>query len=374
MASNWSEPWRKLYADELLNRTPIRVGIETTVFLLINCLSLFGNILICFVIIQTNGLRRNTTNVLIVGLAVSDILQALFGMPLTCGVLLTGKWIFGEFLCKVQGFWLLFLGFVSLHSMALTALNRYFCVVRPEMYRRLCTRKASLIKLSVVWVFALASVAIPQFSKNISFRFQANRAACFITLVDFTENMVYTVFSLVVFIAPTLGIIVGCYTKVYMVIRQHKRRLRPAATNYLNRSSNNLQLPQSTQRRRLSSARNRIISLEEIRATNMLFAIVLGFGSCWIPSILVELVDSALPGGVVPRELYVTYIFLAFLSCAINPILYSIMSRTFRRATMHALRSCCILGAVDDPTPFSAEPRPRPSIRINGIARKQENV
>ncbi|EDO45473.1 predicted protein, partial [Nematostella vectensis] len=289
-------------------------------------LSLFGNILICFVIIQTNGLRRNTTNVLIVGLAVSDILQALLGMPLTCGVLLTGKWIFGEFLCKVQGFWLLFLGFVSLHSMALTALNRYFCVVRPEMYRRLCTRKASLIKLSVVWVFALASVAIPQFSKNISFRFQANRAACFITLVDFTVNMVYTVFSLVVFIAPTLGIIVGCYTKVYMVIRQHKRRLRPAAT----------------------VTRNRIISLEEIRATNMLFAIVLGFGSCWIPSILVELVDSSLPGGVVPRELYVTYIFLAFLSCAINPILYSIMSRSFRRATMHALRSCCILGAVDD--------------------------
>ncbi|XP_048589965.1 beta-1 adrenergic receptor [Nematostella vectensis] len=333
--------------------------MEATLFLVINCLSLFGNILICYVIIQTNGLRRNTTNVLIVGLAVSDILQALIGMPLTCGVLLTGKWIFGEFLCKVQGFWLLFLGFVSLHSMALTALNRYFCVVRPEVYRRVFTRKSTLFMLCAVWVFALASVTLPQISEQVTFRFQANRAACFITLTEFAENIVYTLYSVICYIALPLCVIVVCYAKVYAVIRHHKKRLRSATEDF----TNTLQVPQASQQRNASNNTARHVSVEEIQSTNTLFAIVLGFGSCWIPSILVELVDSALPGGVVPRELYVTYIFLAFLSCAINPVLYSVMSRRFRRATYQALRACCSLKTATNVAPITAESIPRQSPR-----------
>jgi len=57
---------------------------------------------------------------------VSDLLSAVFVMPISASVLIAGNWIFGGTLCQLYAFFSLFVIYVSPVTMGLRALNRYF--------------------------------------------------------------------------------------------------------------------------------------------------------------------------------------------------------------------------------------------------------
>jgi hypothetical protein len=48
-------------------------------------ISLFGNLLVCYVILSKQGLRARTTNILIVNLTISDLLMTALNIPITTG-------------------------------------------------------------------------------------------------------------------------------------------------------------------------------------------------------------------------------------------------------------------------------------------------
>ena len=79
------------------------------------------------------------------------------------------------------------------------------------------------------------------------------------------------------------------------------------------------------------------ISVEEIKITKTLFALVLGFALCWVPSfsivVLVRIILSYTPHGVAFVAGY-----LLSLSSAINPFIYGAMNRPFRREFREILR------------------------------------
>ena len=85
---------------------------ETVVCLLMNMVSLTGNLLVCLAVYK-NPRLRTTTNLYIISLAVSDLLSATFVKPFTVGVLITRKWPFGKFYCYIQAFLVNFGLFVS---------------------------------------------------------------------------------------------------------------------------------------------------------------------------------------------------------------------------------------------------------------------
>ena len=78
---------------ELVSRTTLLVVVESAVMAFVALSAFLGNILVC-VAVSRNPRLHTPTNVLICALSVTDITMSVCTMPLTVGVLISGRWIY----------------------------------------------------------------------------------------------------------------------------------------------------------------------------------------------------------------------------------------------------------------------------------------
>ena len=145
-------------SDLMEARNTVTVVFETGIFTLVMILSLLGNLMVCYAV-RRNQRLRCPSNYYIISLALTDISQALLAMPLSVVFLATGAWPFGIPLCYFFAIVKLSLVKISLFTMALMALNRYYKIVRPARYQTVFTKKFILTTASAVWV-TLTAVSV----------------------------------------------------------------------------------------------------------------------------------------------------------------------------------------------------------------------
>ncbi|KAM4888605.1 D(3) dopamine receptor isoform 1-T1 [Thomomys bottae] len=178
---------------------------------------IFGNGLVCVAVLRERVLQT-TTNYLVVSLAVADLLVATLVMPWVVYLEVTGGvWNFSRFCCDV---------FVTLDVMMCTAsilnlcaisIDRYTAVVMPVHYQHgtgqsSCRRVALMI--TAVWVLAFA-VSCPLL---FGFNTTGDPSICSISNPDF---VIYS--SVVSFYVP-FGVTVLVYARIYVVLRQRRRK------------------------------------------------------------------------------------------------------------------------------------------------------
>ena len=112
--------------------------------------------------VYRNARLQTSTNLYIISLAISDIINAVIVMPFIVGVLITGKWPFGEAVCDFHAFFTLFSVYVSPTTMGLTAFNRYVRIVKPQNYPRIFTDTRSKIYITAVWLTVAGYVSNSQ--------------------------------------------------------------------------------------------------------------------------------------------------------------------------------------------------------------------
>lgn len=276
--------------------------IEVALCILIDVMALFGNLLVSLAVIRSPKLRTSTS-MFILALAIADILMALICIPITCGILVSEEWINTSALCHIQGFAILTLALMSIATLALTALNRFFRVVKPAIYKRFFTKRNSLLLIGMVWFSIIAFYAGLLVSKATHVRYEPSYAVCAVahilvqTLVEF------------VFVILALITIVVSYSLVFVRIR--RRQLSMVSSL-------------------LGQSRDSNISVEEIKISNLLFMTVLGFAICWIPSLIIITMDRVAPDTTPPRSRTLLCTYLNYLSAALNPFIYGVMNRSFR--------------------------------------------
>ena len=139
------------FAWELKYRSNVTRAIESGFLFLINFISFAGNLLLGIAVIKNPNLRRTVPNMYIITLAVSDFLSSLMGIPFSVASLITGKWPFNNFICQLQGLWILLLCAMSLQTLAVTALNRYFRVVRSRvLYQKIFNMKTTKVSIAIL--------------------------------------------------------------------------------------------------------------------------------------------------------------------------------------------------------------------------------
>ena len=294
--------------NALNNRTTSLVVAEVSFFLVINMAALFGNLLISVAFFKNKHLR-SATNMFVLTLAFSDIIMSLTAMPLSEIVLIAGDWIFGNLLCHFQGFLVHFLAFFSLQMMALTAVNRYFRVLKPDVYKKVFTTGYTALMIVAGGLFSIVLLASVTFAQHGNlFVFHPGKVICVTLYHTVISSQIYTIFASVFFVFLPAVVITWCYVQVFRAIRKHYRQLaaRKASTVSLNS-----------------------LSPAEIVVTRTVFAIVLCFYLCWIPCIVIDFVDI-LRDDWFERRVYLGYTYLAYTSSAINPIIYGVMNRSFR--------------------------------------------
>ncbi|XP_022805257.1 beta-4C adrenergic receptor-like [Stylophora pistillata] len=283
------------------------VVIEPAILVTMAIVCSTGNLLICISICRNPALRT-TTNVFVFALAISDLLNSIAVMLLTVGVLITGKWPYGEIMCNFHAFFTLFSVYVSPTTMGLAAINRYIRIVKTRSYPHIFTPFLSKLYVCAVWMFVAGYVAIPRLAGWTAYGFIPGYAVC--TIVHPTEAAKITHYCVVVslFLVLPFTLAIFCYYKVFETIKQH-----------------NMNIITTFQR----AGQDGHLSIREIKITKSLAVIVLAFGLCWIPFWIIAMIQR-FTSSVVPRNVQLVCTFLLFFSSTVNPFIYAGTNEAFK--------------------------------------------
>ena len=236
--------------------------VEAGAMIALNIAWLLGNILVCLSVYRNNRLRT-TTNLYIIALAVSDLIAATLVMPPATGVLITGRWPFGETACQIHAYFSLFAVYVSPVTMGLTALNRYTRICKSDQqYNLFFSKKKSRIFLGSAWTFVALYILIPRVTGLQDFHFVPSYAACLNRHLSNFGKMVHYFVVLGLFFVLPLAVTIFSYRKVLKKIQEHNTG--------------------TAQSLRINN--NETVTSNEIRLSKSLFVVVFAFMLCWVPA------------------------------------------------------------------------------------------
>ncbi|XP_056303540.1 neuromedin-U receptor 1 [Danio aesculapii] len=313
-------------------RSPVFLPVCLT-YLLIFLVGAVGNILTCIVIAK-NKVMRTPTNFYLFSLAISDLLVLLLGMPLE----LYEMWSNYPFLLGKGGCYfktLLFetVCFASILNVTALSVERYIAVIHPLRAKYVVTRTHAKRVILSVWSISVLC-AIPNTilhgiftlppPKGKAAGVMLNSATCMLVKPRWMYNLIIQITTLLFFLFPMLTISV-LYLLIGLQLKREKmlQVLEAKASSGQDSSSNVRSQQQKTRRQQV---------------TKMLFVLVVMFGICWAPfhtdRLMWSFMDQKDSEHIKIFEVYeyvhvISGVFF-YLSSAINPVLYNLMSTRFR--------------------------------------------
>ena len=284
--------------------------MESSTSALLVLLGILGNSLLLVSLYRKPRLKSSTGS-LIAALAMTDLLNACIPGALFWSSLTTGKMSFSNFGCQISGFFMHFLTYVSIATMALTAVNRYVCVLKPNVSKHIFSYNRSMLYIASLWVFVAVIVFLPIVSGSSTFAFNPVMAACIMKFTSANAEIGYTFFIVAFFVVWCLITISVCYFRVSRFIRHHN-------VNTISQ-----------------------LSMQEINLTKALFVLVFTFAALWIPAFLVIVLTRLVLKAKLPRQFVLVVPYLIYLSSALNPWIYGVMCPVVRnkmKKTFFALR------------------------------------
>jgi len=292
-------------ARELESRTTPVIVVESGLTVFVALCAFLGNMLVC-VAIARNPRLRTPTNMLIFALALTDITMSVATMPLTVGVLISGRWIYSKEVCQFQGSFPLTLAVISLQLMVVISVNRYLCVAKPNLFRRVFSTKKSIGFSVGVLCLACFPTLSPMFYAREGYTFHPGKAYCAFAM---EQNFIFALCMGLAFILSPFIVMSFLYCRTYFSVRSAV-------------------FPQES----YSNAENQQLTahVQEVKVTKTLAAVLVGFSFCWFPIMAIDQIDMNNGAPMLPRQVYYFYGLSIYMSSAINPVLYGLINRSFR--------------------------------------------
>ncbi|XP_061897433.1 B2 bradykinin receptor-like [Entelurus aequoreus] len=229
------------------------------------------------------------------------------------------NWPFGEALCKVVNAGIKMNAYCSIYFLVLVSMDRYVALVHPMSHGRMRRPKYAKLGCLLVWGLGLLLSASTLIFRAVKYFPEFEVRAC---ISDYPSQMVELVcdgmlitFS---FIIP-ISIITFC---TITIIRALKKQ---------------------------SFARSNAQKSEQ-KATTLVLVVLVTFLICWVPLHLFTALDvlhkaKILVGCALERVLAICdqiFAYLAFLNSVVNPILYVIVGKNFRKKVQEVCKQCAV--------------------------------
>ncbi|PVD23914.1 hypothetical protein C0Q70_17190 [Pomacea canaliculata] len=294
-----------------------------------------GNIFVLLVILLDPRMRKSAANFFLVNLAISDLLVAVFCIPITVAEYVNHFWVFGNSMCKGTGY----LQGISIVASVLTivcmAFDRYFAIRHPMKNRQIFTVRRVKQLILVTW-FLAAILVIPilvvrkveshDFGVNSAYQLGMTMSDLSVQYCteawpsDFSRQVYGVVFLGLVYVIP------GTLT-VFLYMR----------------TGTTLWAKDQTLTRQNSFITNEgKLVLTRRRLALMMIIISLLFAVCWLPYYIINICLDFSP--LMSKHLIPLYPFTVLLghsNSAQNPVLYCLMHRAFQQALLRLLRCQC---------------------------------
>ncbi|XP_072244779.1 neuromedin-U receptor 1 [Leuresthes tenuis] len=303
-------------------------------YLVIFLVGVMGNVLTCTVIAR-NKVMWTPTNYYLFSLAVSDLLVLLLGMPLELYELWRNyPFLLGKGGCYFKTFLFETVCLASILNVTALSIERYIAVVHPLRAKYVVTRTHAKRVILTVWgVSVLCAVPNTSLHGIIILHIRAtgpagsvnveipDSAICTLVKPQWMYNLTIQLTTFLFFVLPMLTISI-----LYMLIglqlkREKMRQELEAKCSFGQESFCNIRTQQQKARRR--------------QVTKMLFVLVVVFGICWAPFHTDRLMWSFISDWTDNHREIFEYVHIIsgvffYLSSAVNPILYNLMSTRFR--------------------------------------------
>ncbi|XP_042339945.1 neuromedin-U receptor 1 [Plectropomus leopardus] len=314
-------------------RSPVFLPV-CLIYLVIFLVGVVGNVLTCTVIAR-NKVMWTPTNYYLFSLAVSDLLVLLLGMPLELYELWQNyPFLLGKSGCYFKTFLFETVCLASILNVTALSMERYIAVVHPLRAKYVVTRTHAKRVILTVWgvsvLCALPNTSLHGISVlhscstgptgNITVEIP-DSSICTMVKPRWMYNLTIQVTTLLFFMLPMLTISV-LYMLIGLQLKQEKmRQSLEAKTGFGQDSFCNIRTQQQKARRQ--------------QVTKMLFVLVVVFGICWAPFHTDRLMWSFINEWTDNHHEIFEYVHIIsgvffYLSSAVNPILYNLMSTRFR--------------------------------------------
>ncbi|XP_057313402.1 rhodopsin-like isoform X1 [Hydractinia symbiolongicarpus] len=275
--------------------------VQIGLYCFIGSISLLSNILIITVIVSKKSMRTRS-NIFLVNLALTDLFIILFGLPPTITNLALGYHGTNNVYCNITGSLILIMFLCSNFNLTLIAMHRYILISRNKYYRRIFSKKNSIISACISWSIAV-TMSLPPFFGWGKYTYNFGRAHC---MVEWGYSLSYLLFIQILAFPVPVTILIFCYYKVVKSTNDSRKRLTASADRH-----------------------NLSKKLREWKLTMMLLAVVVSLLFCFMPYAALIYLE-----GVFKTETTEIHSFLAMIFAYSNSIfdfwIYSIMSSKFR--------------------------------------------
>ncbi|XP_076372830.1 G-protein coupled receptor 83-like [Tachypleus tridentatus] len=311
---NWSETLIEMF-DQHYDYT--RDVLVIFFYTLIIVISVFGNGLICYTVLQRSG-RRTNINILIVNLSISDLLMTILNIPFNVARLLLPNWPFGQVMCGLLPFVQVTSVYVSSFTMVVIAFDRYRAIIHPLMPRK---HTGNTRIITVIWVLAaLLAISHAVFNKVIkvfSYRLMTRCRVVYPSPDKEYRKWHTFITTLTQYVIP-LAMTTAAYGRI--VVRIWRRETIGDVTEQ--------QLTSQLQAKR--------------RTIKMLILVGIVFALCWLPLNLYHLIiDFNLSSEFLPSTTYFfMFHWLAMSSVCYNPFIYCWLNKHFRTSARKVFRYC----------------------------------
>ncbi|XP_012693044.2 relaxin-3 receptor 1 [Clupea harengus] len=323
----------------------LRITISV-IYSVVCALGLIGNILVLYLMKSKQAWKKSSINLFVTSLAITDF-QFVLTLPFwAVENAMDFTWLFGKAMCKIISYVTAMNMYASVFFLTAMSVARYYSVASALKHNRRRLRLSARWMSVAVWILAIVA-ALP----NAVFSTTATVSNVELCLVKFPVRkgdapfwlgLYHAQKVLVGFLIP-LGIISVCYLLLLRFIT--------------NKNVNT------------SSAKRRS------KVTRSVTIVVLSFFLCWLPNQALTAWGILIKLNVVhfSDEYYTTqaYIFpvsvcLAHSNSCLNPILYCLMRREFRKA-LKKLFWQITSPSVVNMRPFTASSKPEQDGQVNAL-------
>nr|XP_054756499.1 adenosine receptor A2b-like [Lytechinus pictus] len=283
-------------------------------FVLITILAVPGNLLVMAAVYRERRLKT-PTNVLVVGLSVSDLTNGTLSIPAA----------YFWFVSYCDDLVVLYFRFIartccacSVVHLVLISIDRYVSVAKPLKYQSLITRrrtrKGSLITMLVIIPYMFTVVILFHLVE--------------IGRIDVNEKVFEIFWNYIPSSMILVAMVVTSIIYSYVFYQAHKLRTRMTS---MMRNSHRTPTAQSSR-------------AKQIRATKTLAFVVIAFAICWLPICIILFVDSS--GTGYNPDLSIGPTMAYYANSIMNPLIYAHRSKDFRNAFKRIIRDVarCITG------------------------------
>ncbi|XP_059099520.1 protein trapped in endoderm-1-like isoform X2 [Tigriopus californicus] len=314
------------------------------------CASIFtvvgiaGNLLTVVALLRCPKLRSHATTLFVISLAISDLLFAAVNLPLTASRYVQEEWVLGATVCRLFPFF--FYGNVaaSLMNMVAITINRYVLISCHANYSRIYSRFNIFLMIVFVWGFSFGIMIPPLVEIWGTMGLNEKTFSCTILKKDGTSPKKFLM--LFGFMMPCI-VITCCYSAIFCKVRQSRKNVQQHLNGGTGPSSNNTQIRNQYHTNSVQSAQRR----EDIRLTKMMLTIFLCFVVCFLPLMLVNVVDE----GIRYPFLHIPASVLAWASAVINPFIYAFKNRQYQQAFAKLFQN--FFPSSNNGRPSSSNPR-----------------